>query len=146
MLEEKAINFNHSLDPLTWIFDLFRAAGSQTFDISNFGIKSLVQFNPKTIRLLQESTRNADYEQYKEYCKAVDDQSEKAFTLRGLMEFNSDRKPIPLDEVESAENILKRFATGAMSFGSISWEAHTTLAIAMNRIGSKSIIINKDLR
>ena len=95
-------------------------------------------FNPKTIRLLQESTRNADYEQYKEYCKAVDDQSEKAFTLRGLMEFNSDRKPIPLDEVESAENILKRFATGAMSFGSISWEAHTTLAIAMNRIGSKS--------
>ena len=54
------------------------------------------------------------------------------------MEFNSDRKPIPLDEVESAENILKRFATGAMSFGSISWEAHTTLAIAMNRIGSKS--------
>ena len=50
MLEEKAINFNHSLDPLTWIFDLFRAAGSQTFDISNFGIKSLVHFNPKTIR------------------------------------------------------------------------------------------------
>ena len=50
MLEEKAINFNHSLDPLTWIFDLFRAAGSHTFDISNFGIKSLVQFNPKTIR------------------------------------------------------------------------------------------------
>ena len=50
MLEEKAINFNHSLDPLTWIFDLFRAAGSQTFDISNFGIKSLVRFNPKTIR------------------------------------------------------------------------------------------------
>ena len=50
MLEDKAINFNHSLDPLTWIFDLFRAAGSQTFDISNFGIKSLVQFNPKTIR------------------------------------------------------------------------------------------------
>ena len=50
MLEEKAINFNHSLDPLTWIFDLFRGAGSQTFDISNFGIKSLVQFNPKTIR------------------------------------------------------------------------------------------------
>ena len=50
MLEEKAINFNHSLDPLTWIFDLFRAAGSQKFDISNFGIKSLVQFNPKTIR------------------------------------------------------------------------------------------------
>ncbi|MFL2859877.1 MAG: glutamate synthase large subunit [Pontiellaceae bacterium] len=95
-------------------------------------------FNPKTIRLLQECTRNNDYEQYKEYCKSVDDQTKAAYTLRGLMEFNSNRPPISLDEVEPAENILKRFATGAMSFGSISWEAHTTLAIAMNRIGSKS--------
>ncbi len=95
-------------------------------------------FNPETIRLLQESTRDADYEQYKEYCSKVDDQSKAAYTLRGLMEFSSDRASIPLEEVEPAENILKRFATGAMSFGSISWEAHTTLAIAMNRIGSKS--------
>ena len=95
-------------------------------------------FNPETIRLLQESTREADYEQYKEYCSKVDDQSQAAYTLRGLMEFRSDRTSIPLEEVEPAENILKRFATGAMSFGSISWEAHTTLAIAMNRIGSKS--------
>ena len=95
-------------------------------------------FNPKTIRLLQEATRNSDYEQYKEYCATVDDQSSSAYTLRGLMEFNSERPSIELDEVEPAENILKRFATGAMSFGSISWEAHTTLAIAMNRIGSKS--------
>jgi glutamate synthase (NADPH/NADH) large chain len=95
-------------------------------------------FNPTTIRLLQECTRDNDYAKYKEYCKTVDDQSTAAFTLRGLMEFASDRQPISLDEVEPAENILKRFATGAMSFGSISWEAHTTLAIAMNRIGSKS--------
>ena len=95
-------------------------------------------FNPKTIRLLQECTRNNDYEQYKEYCRAIDDQTKTAYTLRGLMEFNSDRPSISLDEVEPSENILKRFATGAMSFGSISWEAHTTLAIAMNRIGSKS--------
>ena len=95
-------------------------------------------FNPLTIRLLQECTRENDFAKYKEYCKTVDEQSTAAYTLRGLMEFNSDRAPISLDEVEPAENILKRFATGAMSFGSISWEAHTTLAIAMNRIGSKS--------
>ncbi len=95
-------------------------------------------FNPLTIRLLQECTRDNDYAKYKQYCKTVDDQSKAAFTLRGLMEFQSDRQPISIDEVEPAENILKRFATGAMSFGSISWEAHTTLAIAMNRIGSRS--------
>jgi len=95
-------------------------------------------FNPTTIRLLQECTRDKDYAKYKEYSKTVDDQSKAAYTLRGLMEFNSDRQPISIDEVEPAENILKRFATGAMSFGSISWEAHTTLAIAMNRIGSRS--------
>lgn len=95
-------------------------------------------FNPTTIRLLQECTRENDYTKYKDYCKKVDDQSHAAFTLRGLMDFNSDRPSVPLDEVEPAVNILKRFATGAMSFGSISWEAHTTLAIAMNRIGSKS--------
>jgi glutamate synthase (NADPH/NADH) large chain len=95
-------------------------------------------FNPTTIRLLQECTREGDYEKYKKYCAAVDEQSQAAFTLRGLMEFQSDRSPISIDEVEPAENILKRFATGAMSFGSISWEAHTTLAIAMNRIGSRS--------
>jgi glutamate synthase (NADPH/NADH) large chain len=95
-------------------------------------------FNPTTIRLLQECSRENSYEKYKRYCRAVDEQNEAAFTLRGLMEFNSDRPSIPLDEVEPTVNILKRFATGAMSFGSISWEAHTTLAIAMNRIGSRS--------
>ena len=95
-------------------------------------------FNPLTIRLLQECTRDNDYTKYKQYCKTVDEQSKAAYTLRGLMEFNSDRPSISIDEVEPAENILKRFATGAMSFGSISWEAHTTLAIAMNRIGSRS--------
>ena len=95
-------------------------------------------FNPTTIRLLQECTRENDYAKYKEYSKVVDDQSTAAFTLRGLMEFKTDRQSIPLEEVEPATEILKRFATGAMSFGSISWEAHTTMAIAMNRIGSKS--------
>ena len=94
-------------------------------------------FNPQTIHLLQHSTRSNDYEIYKKYAKLINDQNEKAFTLRGLLTFRKG-KPIPLEEVEPIENIFKRFATGAMSFGSISHEAHTTLAIAMNRIGGKS--------
>jgi glutamate synthase (NADPH) large chain len=96
-------------------------------------------FNPQTIHLLQYSTRQNDYNIFKKYSKLVNEQAEKAFTLRGLMEFNTSVRPsISIDEVEPAENIYKRFATGAMSFGSISWEAHTTLAIAMNRLGGKS--------
>ena len=95
-------------------------------------------FTPTTIRLLQHSTALNDYNLFREYARNVDDQSKAAFTLRGLMKFKSDRKCIPIDQVEPAESILKRFASGAMSFGSISWEAHTTLAIAMNRIGAKS--------
>ena len=79
-----------------------------------------------------------DYATFKKYSKHVNDQSEKAATLRSLFEFKKNRPSISIDEVESAENIYKRFATGAMSFGSISWEAHTTLAIAMNRLGGKS--------
>jgi glutamate synthase (NADPH/NADH) large chain len=95
-------------------------------------------FNPQTIHLLQYSTRMNDYNIFKKYSKLVNEQSEKACTLRSLFRFKSNRPSIPIEEVEPAENILKRFATGAMSFGSISWEAHTTLAIAMNRIGAKS--------
>ncbi|RCU52772.1 glutamate synthase large subunit [Corallincola holothuriorum] len=95
-------------------------------------------FNPTTIRLLQHATEENNYDTFREYAKNVDDQSTEAFTLRGLMKFKSDRASVPLEEVESVENIFKRFATGAMSFGSISWEAHTTLAMAMNRIGGKS--------
>ncbi|MFL5748050.1 MAG: glutamate synthase large subunit [Niastella sp.] len=95
-------------------------------------------FNPTTIHLLQYATRMNDYNTYKKYAKAVNDQSEKAATLRSMFQFKVNRPAISIDEVESAESILKRFATGAMSFGSISWEAHTTLAIAMNRIGAKS--------
>jgi glutamate synthase (NADPH/NADH) large chain len=79
-----------------------------------------------------------DYNTFKKYSKYVNDQSEKAATLRSLFEFKRTRPSISIDEVEPAENIYKRFATGAMSFGSISWEAHTTLAIAMNRLGGKS--------
>lgn len=94
-------------------------------------------FNPQSIHLLQYSTRKNDYTAFKKYTKIINEQSEQACTLRGLLGFKN-RTPIPLEEVEPIENILKRFATGAMSFGSISHEAHSTLAIAMNRIGAKS--------
>jgi glutamate synthase (NADPH/NADH) large chain len=95
-------------------------------------------FNPTTVHLLQHATRTNDYEVYKNYAKVINEQTEKHFTIRGLLDFAHHREAITLDEVEPAENIMKRFATGAMSFGSISHEAHSTMAIAMNRIGGKS--------
>ncbi len=95
-------------------------------------------FNPQTIHLLQYSTSMNDYPTFKKYSKAVNDQAEKACTLRSLLDFKHNRPSISIDEVEPAKNIYKRFATGAMSFGSISHEAHSTLAIAMNRLGGKS--------
>jgi len=94
-------------------------------------------FNPETIHLLQKSTQNNDFRLYKKFAEKINNQTKDALTLRGLFEFKK-RISIPLDEVEPAEKIMKRFATGAMSFGSISHEAHSTLAIAMNRIGAKS--------
>ncbi len=94
-------------------------------------------FNPQTVHLLQQCTKTNDYATFKKYSRLIDDQSQKAMTLRGLMQFKKST-PIPIEDVEPVESIFKRFATGAMSFGSISWEAHTTLAIAMNRIGGKS--------
>ena len=95
-------------------------------------------FNPVTIHSLQTAVRTGNYKLYEKYAQAVNDQSEKLYTLRGLMQFKFDREPIPLEEVEAAENIMRRFKTGAMSYGSISKEAHESLAIAMNRIGGKS--------
>lgn len=94
-------------------------------------------FNPTTIRLLQQSVRAGDYAVFKQFSAAVNNQAENLCTLRGLMNFKP-RKSIPIEEVEPIEEIMKRFKTGAMSFGSISQEAHETLAIAMNRIGGKS--------
>ncbi|HLF35494.1 MAG TPA: glutamate synthase large subunit, partial [Cyclobacteriaceae bacterium] len=94
-------------------------------------------FNPETIQLLQHSTRKNDYSIYKKFAKLINEQTESNITLRSLLKFK-ERKSIPIEEVEPVENILKRFATGAMSFGSISHEAHSTLAIAMNRIGGRS--------
>jgi glutamate synthase (NADPH/NADH) large chain len=96
-------------------------------------------FNPQTVFKLQHATRTRRYEIFKEYSRLVDDQSAQLATLRGLFRFRGDvRKPIPIDEVEPVSAIVKRFSTGAMSYGSISQEAHETLAIAMNRIGGKS--------
>ena len=95
-------------------------------------------FNPDTVYKLQHATRSGQFKIYKEYTEAVNDQTRKRATLRGLFELKLAAKPLPLDEVEPAESILKRFATGAMSYGSISQEAHETLAIAMNRLGGKS--------
>ncbi|MCC8407382.1 glutamate synthase large subunit [Mucilaginibacter sp. UR6-1] len=95
-------------------------------------------FNPQTVHLLQHATRTNNYDVYKNYSKLINEQGEKHYTIRGLFDFAHHREPISIDEVESAESIMKRFATGAMSFGSISHEAHSTLAIAMNRIGGKS--------
>ncbi|MBU1775358.1 MAG: glutamate synthase subunit alpha, partial [Gammaproteobacteria bacterium] len=95
-------------------------------------------WTPDSIAKLQNSTRTNNYATYKEYAKLVNDQTQRQMTLRGLFEIKPLGKSVPLDEVESAKEIVKRFATGAMSLGSISTEAHTTLAIAMNRIGGKS--------
>ncbi len=95
-------------------------------------------FNPDTVFKLQHATRSGQYRIFRDYTTLVDDQSRQLATLRGLIELKPAGQPVPLDEVESVETIFKRFATGAMSYGSIGQEAHETLAIAMNRIGGKS--------
>jgi glutamate synthase (ferredoxin) len=94
-------------------------------------------YNPETIHLLQESTRRGDYELFKQYTAAVN-REDSIRNLRGLMDFNYAEKPLPIDEVESVDTIVTRFKTGAMSYGSISKEAHETMAIAMNRLHGKS--------
>ena len=95
-------------------------------------------WTPDSIAKLQHATRTNQYNTYKEYAALINDQTKRQMTLRGLFKLKTNDKAIPIDEVESAKEIVKRFATGAMSLGSISTEAHTTLAIAMNRIGGKS--------
>ena len=95
-------------------------------------------FNPETIFKLQHATRTGQYAIFRDYTRSVDDQSERLATLRGMLEFTPDRPPVPLEEVEPVSAIVKRFSTGAMSYGSISAEAHETLAVAMNRLGGMS--------
>lgn len=95
-------------------------------------------YNPETIHKLQQSCRTDDYKLFKEYSELINDQNQRLCTLRGLMRLKPAAEPVPLDEVESVESICRRFKTGAMSYGSISQEAHESIAIAMNRIGGKS--------
>ncbi len=99
-------------------------------------------FNPETVFKLQQATRAQDYRLFKQYTRLVDDQSERLATLRGLLKLRTGeaalRPPVPLDEVEPVEAIVKHFSTGAMSYGSISSEAHETIAVAMNRLGARS--------
>ncbi|ELZ86547.1 glutamate synthase [NADPH] large chain [Haloferax elongans ATCC BAA-1513] len=95
-------------------------------------------WNPQTVGTLQQAVRAGDYEKYQEFAELVNDQSEQLQTLRGLLEFDPDREPVDIDEVESVESIVKRFSTAAMSLGSLSPEAHENNSIAMNRIGGKS--------
>jgi glutamate synthase domain-containing protein 2/glutamate synthase domain-containing protein 3 len=95
-------------------------------------------FNPETIYKLQQACWNNDYNLFQEYSRLIDDQNCRLGTLRGLLEFKFSGEPIPVDEVEPVESIVKRFKTGAMSYGSISKETHEALAIAMNRIGGRS--------
>ena len=96
------------------------------------------QWNPKTVGTLQQAVRSGDYERYNEFAEMINDQNENLQTLRGLLEFTSDRQPVPIEEVEPVEEIVTRFTTAAMSLGSLSPEAHENNSIAMNRIGGKS--------
>ena len=117
-------------------------ADSQTLDVGGYyqwrsdGEHHL--FNPHTIAMLQSSTRTGDYELFRQYTDQIDEQTKLLGTLRGLFEYKQVQSPVPIEEVEPASEIVKRFSTGAMSYGSISKEAHETLAIAMNRIGGRS--------
>jgi len=95
-------------------------------------------WNPQSIAYLQDSSRKGDYEEYKKFAKIINNQAENPTTLRSLLKFNTSKDPIPLSEVEDASLIVKRFAIGAMSFGSISREAHETIAMAMNKLGGMS--------
>ena len=113
------------------------------FDLDNFGRDKLRStgekhlYNPATIYMLQQATRTGDYNKFKEYSTLIN-KEEEGLTLRGLLDFEFEANPIPLEEVEPVSSIVKRFKTGAMSYGSISKEAHEALAIAMNRLGGKS--------
>ena len=128
-------------DSLAWHADalatdktLLEVGGNYAYRID--GEKHL--WTPQSISALQLAVRTNNTDTYADYAAQINEQSEKLATLRGMLEFTSNQPAIDLDEVEPASELVKRFSTGAMSFGSISWEAHTTLAIAMNRIGGRS--------
>ncbi|MBE6049343.1 MAG: glutamate synthase large subunit [Clostridium sp.] len=133
---ERQVDELHSkaFDPLELSVDLsLNSVGSHKLRTD----KEEHLYNPKTIHLLQQAAWNNDYSIFKEYTKLINKEND-AVNLRGLLEFNYPEKGVPIEEVESVDSIVKRFKTGAMSYGSISKEAHETLAIAMNKIGGKS--------
>ncbi|MGD0987244.1 MAG: glutamate synthase large subunit [Candidatus Sulfotelmatobacter sp.] len=134
LAREAQMKHEHSLRPLTE-FDTELAIGGVYHQRTNGEYHLL---NPLTIGKLQQAVRQESYKTFEEYTDLIDKQSASLCTLRGLMQLKKSDKPVPLEEVEPAKEIVKRFSTGAMSFGSISKEAHETLAIAMNRIGGKS--------
>jgi len=131
-------------DVLRWHTSAFEPEVGERVEIINRGEYQwrregeLHLFNPRTVQKLQHATREKRFDLFKEYTTLVDEQSEGKLTLRSLLSLVPSTSPLPLDEVESVASIVKRFSSGAMSYGSISEEAHTTLAVAMNRLGAKS--------
>ena len=135
--KEAEINHENGYKPKTYSADFtLDSPGYEKLRSGRDGTEEHL-YNPLTIHKLQEATKTANYELFKEYTSLIDDE-EAEINLRGLLDFNFNSKEIPLDEVEAVEAIVKRFKTGAMSYGSISKEAHEALAIAMNRIGGRS--------
>ncbi len=134
LAREARMKHEHAFRPVTGT-DLELSPGGQ-YKFRTDGEYHLL--NPSTISKLQHAVRQSNFTTFKEYTDLIDDQSRRLCTLRGLMRIKESEGPVPLEEVEPAKEIVKRFCTGAMSFGSISKEAHETLAIAMNRLGGKS--------
>jgi len=134
LAREAQMKHEHAFLPVTSCDTELAVGGSYHYRVN--GEYHLL--NPQTISKLQHAVRQSSFQTFKEYSDLIDDQNRNLATLRSLMQIKKAEKPLPLEEVESAKEIVKRFTTGAMSFGSISKEAHETLAIAMNRIGGKS--------
>jgi glutamate synthase domain-containing protein 2/glutamate synthase domain-containing protein 1/glutamate synthase domain-containing protein 3 len=134
LAREAQLQHEHSLRPVTE-FETELAVGGNYHQRTNGEYHLL---NPLTISKLQQAVRQESFQTFQEYADLVDKKSSQLCTLRGLMRFKKSEAPVPIEEVEPAKEIVKRFNTGAMSFGSISKEAHETLAVAMNRIGGKS--------
>src|SRR5262249_48194863 len=131
---EAQMKHEHAFRPLTESETALTVGGSYHYRVDG----EYHSLNPFTISKLQHSVRQSNYQTFREYTDAIENQSRTLCTLRSLMRIKKSDQPVPIEEVESAKEIVKRFTTGAMSFGSISKEAHETLAIAMNRIGGKS--------
>ncbi len=135
LAREAKMKHEHAFQPVTDSDQLLDAGGQYSYRVRG----EYHTFNPNTVTKLQHAVRQESFKTFQEYSSAINDQNKQLCTIRGLMQFKTDKvKPIPIDDVEPAKEIVKRFATGAMSYGSISKEAHETLAIAMNRMGGRS--------